>query len=73
MCAPWIFDGSSLVSASLPFPDEQLLEPALWNSGKTMEAERGLFPREMGGHKDFCDQEPHRALLGDRVSTHVES
>ena len=32
-------DFSSLVSASPPFPDEQLFELALWNSGKVKEAE----------------------------------
>ena len=32
-------DGSSLVSASPPFLDEQPLEPALWDSEKLMDAE----------------------------------
>ena len=32
-------DCSFLISASSTFPDKQLFEPALWNSGKVMEAE----------------------------------
>ena len=32
-------DFSSLVTVSPPFPNQQLFEPALWNSGKIMEAE----------------------------------
>ena len=35
---------SSLVFASPPFPDQQLFELALWNSGKVMEAKAYLFP-----------------------------
>ena len=35
---------SSLICAFPPFPDEQLFESALWNSGKVKEAERSLFP-----------------------------
>ena len=38
-CTIVSFDCSSPVSASLPFPNEQLFEPAAWNSGKVMEAE----------------------------------
>ena len=30
---------SSLISASPPLPNYQLFEPALWNSGKVLEAE----------------------------------
>ena len=36
--APLCLDRSPPVSASPPFPDEQLFEPAVWNSGKVMEA-----------------------------------
>ena len=75
MCIPWegtrflpkaallFLDSSSLVSASPPFPDQQLSEPALWNSGKAMEAEWGPFPKnkKQGTHKDFRAQEPHSA------------
>ena len=37
-------DCSSFVSAFPPFLDEQLIESALWNSGKVKEAEWSLFP-----------------------------
>ena len=47
-------DGSSLVSAFPPFPDEQWLEPAPWNTGKVMEAE--VYPLEAsnGGPRKAC-------------------
>ena len=56
-------DSSSLVSASPPFPDEQLSEPALWHSGKVFEAEAYSLKMRNGGHKGLCVQEPHWALL----------
>ena len=84
MCIPWegtrflpkaallFLDSSSLVSASPPFPDQQLSEPAPWNSGKAMEAEWGPFPKnkKWGTQKGFCAQEPHRALLGYSIRAH---
>ena len=59
-------DCSSLGFASLSFLDQQLSEPAPRNSGKAVEAEGGLFPKnkKWGTHKGFCAQDPHRALLG---------
>ena len=53
------------VCAFPPFPDKQLFEPALWNSGKIMEAEWSLFPviKKWGTQKGFCAQEPHRVVL----------
>lgn len=60
----FFIDWSFLVSASPPFPDQQLFEPALWNSGKVMEAETYfLKPRNRGLGK-ACAQELHRALPG---------
>ena len=56
-------EGSSLVSASPPFPDEQLLEPALWTSGKVMEAEANALKTRNGGHKPV-PRSPPRALPG---------
>ena len=47
--ALWFLDCSSLVSAAPPFPDQQLLEPALWNSGKVMEAEAYSLKTRNGG------------------------
>ena len=47
-------DCSSLVSAFPPFPDEQLFEPALWNSGKVMEAEAYSLKKRHGGHRKAC-------------------
>ena len=50
-------DCSFLVPASSPpFPDLKLFEPTLWNSGKVMEVERGLFPKNQKWvtQKDFC-------------------
>ena len=44
-------DCSSLVSASPPFPDQQLFEPALWNSGEVMEAEVYSLQTRNGGHR----------------------
>ena len=60
---PWLF--LSLFSASSPFPNKPLFEPALWNSGKVTEGECGLFPKNKrrGTHKGFSAREPHRALL----------
>ena len=59
-------DCSSPVFASPSFPDQQLSEPAPWNSGKATEAEWGPFPKNKnwGTQKGFCAQEPHKALLG---------
>ena len=59
-CALFIIssDSSSLISASPPFPDWQLSEPAVWNLGKVMEVEG------QGTQKGFHAQEPHRVLLG---------
>ena len=56
---------SSLVSAFPPFPDQQLFEPAHWNSGKVMEAERSLFPviKEMGDTERLSCLGAHRAQL----------
>ena len=47
-------DYSSLVYASPPFPDQQLFEPALWNSGKVMEAEAYSLKTKSGGHRKSC-------------------
>ena len=47
-------DCSSLVSVSPPFPDEQLFEPALWNSGTVMEAEPYFLKIRNGGHRKAC-------------------
>ena len=62
------FDCFSLVSTTLPFPDEQLFEPTCWNSEQVKEAEWSLFTviKEMGTQKDFCAQELHSVLLGVR-------
>ena len=58
-------DYSFLVSASSSFPDWQLLEPELWNSGKVKEAEWRLFPtnKKWGTQKSFCAQDLQRILL----------
>ena len=42
---------SSLVSASPPFPDEQLFKYALWNSGKVIEAGGCSLQTRNGGHR----------------------
>ena len=42
---------SSLVSASPPFPDYQLSEPAYWNSGKVREAGVCSLQTRNGGHR----------------------
>ena len=47
-------DGSSLVSASPPFPDDQLFGPALWNSGKVTEADVYSSKIRNGGHRKPC-------------------
>ena len=53
--APLLFlDCSSLVSVSPPFPDEQLFELALWNSGTVMEAEAYSLKARNGGHRKAC-------------------
>ena len=57
-------DCSSLASAPHPSPDEQVYEPALWNSGKVLEAEvYSLQARNgagrVGGHrKVFVPRSP---------------
>ena len=35
----------------------------LWDSGGVMEAKTYSLKTSKGGHKGFCAQEPHRALL----------
>ena len=61
-------------SASLPFPNWQLFEPAPWNSRKVVDPERSLFPviKEGGGaQKSFYAQEAHRFTpLEPRTNTH---
>ena len=49
------------VSASPPFPYEQLFEPALWNSRKVMEAEWGPIPtnKKWGTKKTLCSGAPY--------------
>ena len=61
-----LLDCLSLVFPSPPFPDLQLSEPVLRNSGKVMEAEWGPFPKnkKWGTQKGFCAQEHPWALLG---------
>ena len=62
----WLFlDSSSLVFASPSFPDRQLFEPALWNSGKVMEAEWGPFPKKRNGRhrKTFVPRSPTEPCL----------
>ena len=58
----------SLISTTLPFRDEQLFEPACWNSEKVKQVEWSLFPiiKEMGTEKGFCAQEPRNVPLGVR-------
>ena len=58
-------DGSSLVSASPPSPDQRLLEPALRSSAEILEAEGGLYPqnKKLGTGKGFCAQKPLKTLL----------
>jgi len=52
------------------FPDQQLLKPACWNSGKVMKTEWSIFPVIMkwGTQKGFCVQEPHKVLLSTESS-----
>ena len=49
--ALFFLDCSSLVSASSPFPDWQMLESALWNPGKVMETEIYFLQTRNGGHR----------------------
>ena len=57
-------DCSSLVSASPPFPDQQLFESALWNSGKVMEAGvYSLQTRNTGHRKDSVPRSPTGSCL----------
>ena len=53
-------DYSSLASAAPPFPNQQLSEPAHWNSRKIMEAEWSLFPvtEKWGTQKGFVPRSP---------------
>ena len=62
-----LLDCYSLVSASPPFPDQQLSKPVL-HSGKAMVAEGRPFPKnkKWGTQKGSCSQEPHRAVSGFR-------
>ena len=58
-----LLDGSSLVSASPPFPDQPLWVSAPWSSGKVLEAEAYSPKARNRGHRKPCSQEPHKALL----------
>ena len=49
------------VSASPPFPNGQLFEPALWNSGKVREDEAYSLNIRNGGHREACAPKPRRA------------
>ena len=84
MCSPWrgesgsclkaallFLDCSSLVSLSPSFPDQQLSEPASWNSGEVMESEWGPFPKnkKWETQEGSCAQEPHKTLLSYTNST----
>ena len=56
--------GSSPVSASPPFPDQQLFEPALRNSGKVTEAGVYSLQTRNGGHrKAFVPRSPTGSCL----------
>ena len=55
---------SSLVSASPPFPDQQLFESAFWDTGKVLNVESTPCNKEQRALKSFCAHEPHRVLLG---------
>ena len=46
--------GFSLGSASPPFPDQQLFEPALWDARKVMEAEIYTLKTRNGGDRKAC-------------------
>ena len=56
------------LTASPPFPDQQLSEPAPWDSGKVVEAERGPSPKnkKWGPQKGFCAQDPTGPCLVTR-------
>ena len=56
--------GFSLFSTSPPFPDQQLFEPALWNSGKV---------KKWGTQKGFCAQEHHKVLFSFNINSLVLS
>ena len=53
-------DNSFLFPEPPPFPHQQLLQPALWNSRKILEAEWNLFPtnKKLGTQKAFCPGTP---------------
>ena len=55
--ALWSPAGSSLVSASPPFPDQHLLEPALWSSEKVVELK--LITKQEDT-ESLVPLEPHR-------------
>ena len=60
----WLFlDSSSLVFASPSFPDQQLFEPALWNSGKVIEAEVYSLKTRHGRTERLVCPGAHRARL----------
>ena len=56
-------DGCSFVSVFFPFPDKQLLESTIWNSGKFKEGEAFLLQTRNRGHgKNLYPGRPHRVL-----------
>ena len=65
-CLKAALDCFCLVSASPPFPNEQLLESAPWNSGKGMEAEWRLLDyrsNQRGGRqKGLVQGAPHLTI-----------
>ena len=56
-------DGCSFVSVFFPFPDKQLLESTIWNSGKFKEGEAFFLQTKNRGHgKNLYPGWPHRVL-----------
>ena len=49
-----LLTSSSLVSASTPFSDEKLSEPAFWNSGNVVEVEGNSPKTRNGGRRKAC-------------------
>ena len=57
LCYRLFVDGCSFVSVFFPFPDKQLLESTIWNSGKFKRVKPFSYRQEIGDMERICTQD----------------